>query len=128
MSRSLFRGPGVLCATALIISSLAAAVGAAEPKGYVVGLVTVNNKDWIKDYRANNGELLEKHGGRILVRGKPAQVLEGTAPDAHAILVVEFPSMENARAWYNDPDYQPLIKLRQTGADVDFLLIEELQK
>jgi uncharacterized protein (DUF1330 family) len=112
----------------LIISSLAAAVGAAEPKGYVVGLVTVNNKDWIKDYRANNGELLEKHGGRILVRGKPAQVLEGTAPDAHAILVVEFPSMENARAWYNDPDYQPLIKLRQTGADVDFLLIEELQK
>lgn len=35
-------------------------------------------------------------------------------------------SMDKARAWYSDPDYQPLIELRQRGADVDFVLVEEL--
>lgn len=97
-----------------------------EGKAYLVGLVTVENRDWVKEYRQKNTELLKKYGGRILVRGKPAKVLEGAAPDAHAIVVVEFPSMENASAWYNDPDYQPLIKLRQTGAEVDFVLVKAL--
>lgn len=94
----------------------------------MVGLVTVDNKDWIAEYRSKNSKLLEKYGGRILVRGKPAEVLEGKAPDAHAIVVVAFPSMDQARGWYNDPDYQPLIKLRQTGSKADFLLIEELKQ
>jgi uncharacterized protein (DUF1330 family) len=31
-----------------------------------------------------------------------------------------------ARAWYNDPEYAPLITLRQTGADLDFILVEGL--
>jgi uncharacterized protein (DUF1330 family) len=99
---------------------------AADTKAYLVGLVTVKNKDWVKDYRPKTAELLKKYGGRILVRGKPAEVLEGSAPEADAILVVEFPSMEKASAWYNDPDYQPLIELRQTGAEVDFVLVKGL--
>jgi uncharacterized protein (DUF1330 family) len=32
--------------------------------------------------------------------------------------------MEQARAWYNDPEYAPMIRLRQTGARLDFLLVE----
>jgi uncharacterized protein (DUF1330 family) len=32
--------------------------------------------------------------------------------------------MENAKAWYNDPDYAPLIKLRQTGCDAELMLVE----
>jgi uncharacterized protein (DUF1330 family) len=40
--------------------------------------------------------------------------------------VLEFPSMAQARSWYNDPEYAPLIKLRQTGADLDFILVEGL--
>lgn len=99
---------------------------AADTKAYLVGLVTLEHKDWIKEYRLKNTELLKKYGGRILARGKPAKVLEGAAPDADAILIVEFPSMEKATAWYHDPDYQPLIKLRQTGSEVDFVLVKAL--
>jgi uncharacterized protein (DUF1330 family) len=79
---------------------------AANTKAYLVGLVTVKNKDWVKDYRPKTAELLKKYG------------------DADAILVVEFPSMEKASAWYNDPDYQPLIELRQSGSEVDFVLVK----
>lgn len=117
-----------ILAAAIIALSLGAPAEAADTKAYLVGLVTVEHKDWVKVYRPKTAELLKKYGGRILVRGKPAKVLEGTAPDADAILVVEFPSMEKANAWYSDPGYQPLIKLRQTGSEVDFVLVEGLEQ
>ena len=53
-------------------------------------------------------------------RGK----LEGAAPDITNITMVEFPSMEHARAWYNDPDYAPMKHLRQAGSRLTFLLVE----
>jgi uncharacterized protein (DUF1330 family) len=37
---------------------------------------------------------------------------------------IEFPTMEAARAWHNDPEYQPHIKLRQTGSKVSMILVE----
>jgi uncharacterized protein (DUF1330 family) len=51
-------------------------------------------------------------------------VLEGAAPDITNITMIEFPSMEHARAWYNDPDYAPMKHLRQAGSRLTFLLVE----
>ena len=101
-------------------------VGAQESKGYVVGTVTLQNTDWVAEYRPKTAELLKKYGGRILVRGAPLETLEGTEPSGDAILVVEFPSVENAHAWYNDPDYAPLRDLRQTGSTADWVLVKGL--
>ena len=42
------------------------------------------------------------------------------------MVVIQFPTMEQAQAWHDDPDYQPLIKLRQTGSDMDMILVEGL--
>ena len=49
---------------------------------------------------------------------------QGALPSA--IVILEFPSMAQAKAWYNDPAYAPLIKLRQSGSDLDFVLVEGL--
>ena len=124
------RNPG---STILVILSLIFATSllgltarADEPKGYMVGLVAVTNKDWVAEYREKNAKLLEKYGGHIIARGKPMVTLEGTAPDAHTVVVVEFPSMAQAEAWYYDAEYQQLAKLRQTGSSADFFLVEGL--
>jgi hypothetical protein len=75
---------------AVFVNLLAAfsigALHAEEAKGYLVGLVHLTNKDWIAEYRSQNGPLLEKYGGRILVRGPAAEVLEGEAPEAVSVL------------------------------------------
>jgi uncharacterized protein (DUF1330 family) len=34
--------------------------------------------------------------------------------------------MEQARAWHSDPEYAPLIQLRQTGCDIELILVEGL--
>ena len=52
--------------------------------------------------------------------------LEGDGKLPSTIVVLEFPSMEQAKAWYNDPEYAPMIALRQGGSTLDFILVEGL--
>lgn len=127
MYRKKFRLMASVLGAYVLAFPVATSIKANEPKCYMVGLVTLKNKDWIGEYRPKTAKLLARHGGRILARGKPAAVLEGSARKANVVLIVEFPSIEKARAWYNDPEYKPLIRLRQTGSEADFVLIEELK-
>lgn len=91
---------------------------------YAIGRLNVRDESWREQYRAKVPALVAKHGGRYLVRGGAMETLEGNAPLPDGMVVVEFPSMEKARAFYHDPEYAPLIKLRQSGSDLDFVLVE----
>ena len=93
---------------------------------YLVGGVDVSDPSWVEEYGPKVQALVEKHGGRYLVRGGEMDVVEGTTPASRVMVVVEFPSLENARAWYNDPEYAPLIKLRQTGSEAEIVLVDGL--
>jgi uncharacterized protein (DUF1330 family) len=69
-------------------------------------------------------KLVAKHGGRYVARTtNPWEVLEGAASDITNITMIEFPSMEHARAWYNDPEYAPMKRLRQAGSRLNLLLV-----
>jgi len=66
--------------------------------------------------------LIKKHGGRYIVRAFEYEQLEGDhRPDV--IVILEFPSMDAARAFYNDPDYEPYMKARLGWAKVDWFLL-----
>ncbi|MFF8607380.1 DUF1330 domain-containing protein [Streptomyces sp. NPDC015346] len=66
---------------------------------------------------------LDPFGGRFLIHGAPErEVLEGEWPGA--LVLVGFPSMERARAWYDSAAYQELIPLRTRHMDGDILLID----
>jgi uncharacterized protein (DUF1330 family) len=93
---------------------------------YAIGRLTMRDPAWRAEYGPKTAELVKKHGGRYLVRGGKMDRLEGTGGLPDAIVVLEFPSMAHARAWYDDPEYAPLIKLRQSGSDLDFVLVEGL--
>lgn len=59
-----------------------------------------------------------KHGVETLVATPAAEVLEGSY-DKSVTVVLKFPSAEAQRAWYADPDYQPLLKRRFALTDTD---------
>ena len=92
----------------------------------LIAAIALSTKAWAAEYGPKTAELVKKHGGRYLVRGGAMETLEGTAPLPNVMVVLEFPSMAEARAWYNDPAYAPMIKLRQKGSDLDFVLVEGL--
>jgi uncharacterized protein (DUF1330 family) len=99
--------------------------GASMAKAYLAGFLTLRDPAWLDEYQSKNLALVERHGGRYLVAAPNPIRLEGRNPP-DILIVMEFPSREAATAWYGDPDYQPLIRLRQLGADLEFVLAEGL--
>ena len=93
---------------------------------YVIGRLEIRDASWAAEYAEKIRPLLEKHGGRYLVRGARMETLEGIAPLPSSMVVLEFPSMEHAQAWYHDPEYAPLIRLRQSGSDGALVLVDGL--
>jgi len=95
-------------------------------KAYAIGSVQMRNDSWVQEYAAKTEAIVARHGGRYLVRGVNVEKLEGAVPLPHVMVVIEFPSMARARAWHSDPEYAPLIKLRQSGCDLALILTEGL--
>jgi uncharacterized protein (DUF1330 family) len=91
---------------------------------YVIALVRADDIDAqaLQDYRAANGPLVERHGGRFAVRGGGIDLLEGRAPDR--VVVIEFPDRGAARAWYEDADYEAIRGLRQSASETDIFVVE----
>lgn len=92
------------------------------PKGYIIGHITVNDPEAYKDYVAKDTPILLGLGGRFLVRGGQADVVEGQAEDRH--IVFEFDSFDAAHAAYHDPDYQEVAKIRHGSATSTIMVAE----
>jgi uncharacterized protein (DUF1330 family) len=74
--------------------------------------------------RNNAGAFVEKYKLKPLSIYGAIEALEGQAPDG--IVMLEFPTAEDARAWYDSPEYQAAAVLRKRGANYRALLIEGL--
>jgi uncharacterized protein (DUF1330 family) len=90
---------------------------------YVVANVRVEDPERYEEYRARVTPTIERYGGRFLARGGKAERLEG-AYDPARVVILEFPSYEQAKAWYESEQYRPLIELRQSTSTGDLLLVE----
>ena len=93
---------------------------------YIIGRLQMRDPSWVEKYRATVPSLVAKHGGRYLVRGGKMETLEGKATLPTSFVILEFPSMDDARGFHGDPEYAPFIRLRQSGSDLDMVLVEGL--
>ena len=87
---------------------------------YVVVQGTVKDQGKLQEYGGAAGPTVAKHGGKPICRG-PSEVLSRENP--HKLMVVlEFPSKEAARAWYNSSEYQAIVPTREEALDSTFTL------
>jgi uncharacterized protein (DUF1330 family) len=90
-------------------------------------IVTAKIKDrnaFISGYGEAAGTLVEKFGGKYILRGPGAQLLEGAFGDGASMVISEWPSKESALTFWNSPEYAEAKKLRADIADCQVLLIE----
>jgi uncharacterized protein (DUF1330 family) len=84
------------------------------PAYFFVDVREVKDPAKMEEYRKGVSAVVEQFGGRYLVRGGPFEVVEGEWRPVFPVLV-EFPSMEAARRWYDSEDYRELKQLRLTA-------------
>jgi uncharacterized protein (DUF1330 family) len=90
---------------------------------YIVVQVDVKDPTRYADYRAMVPPTLERYGGRFIVRGGKTEALEGNwAPKR--FVVVEFPSVEQAKAWWASPEYADAKALRQATSETLMIVAE----
>ncbi len=68
---------------------------------------------------------LQPHGGQPIVAGSNIEVIEGDWNPSR-IVVVSFPSMAAAKAWYNSPEYQEILPIRTANTDDKVIFVEGL--
>ena len=90
---------------------------------YVVVQVNVKDAAKFEEYRKQGPATIAQYGGRYVVRGGAMEEIEGKW--AHPRLVIlEFPTMDQAKAWYHSPEYAGPKALRFAAADANAVFVE----
>ncbi len=92
---------------------------------YVCVEIEIHDLDTYEEYKKLAPPSIAQYGGRYIVRGGATEALEGDwAPKRFVIL--EFDSMDAARAWWSSPEYSAARAIRQRCAATQMLLVEGL--
>jgi uncharacterized protein (DUF1330 family) len=89
---------------------------------YVIAHIDVKDPARYADYIKMSPISIQKFGGRFIARGGNVEKLEGTW-EPRRLVLLEFPTIEAARAWYASDDYAPAKALRQATSTGDLVLI-----
>jgi uncharacterized protein (DUF1330 family) len=90
---------------------------------YVLAEIEITNPEGYKEYTKAVPATIEKYGGRFIHRGGPVSVLEGEWPERRRVLI-EFPTAEAARKWFDSPEYDKPKAMRKANSDGRLLLLE----
>lgn len=90
---------------------------------YIIVEVKVHDAKLYDEYKGQVQPTLDKYGGRFLVRGGKTEMLEGDWKPSRMV-VIEFPSADQARAWWSSPEYAEPKALRQRSAVTQMILAE----
>jgi uncharacterized protein (DUF1330 family) len=92
---------------------------------YVINDMEVTDPVTFDEYRKLSPPTVALYGGRFLARGGATQVIEG-GWSPKRLVILEFDSVERARAWIDSPEYAPARALRQRASRSNIIVTEGL--
>jgi uncharacterized protein (DUF1330 family) len=92
---------------------------------YIIVHVNIQDRQEFKKYQKAFMNEFKEFPGRFLVVTEDAEVLEGEWPETRTV-VMEFPSMDDAREWYRCEKYQNIAKIRWGAAKTKMILVAGL--
>ena len=91
---------------------------------YIIAQLTVHDAATYDRYRAQTPALVERFGGRFVVRGGDPAVLDGGPRPPGRVVVIEFESRERAQSFYDSPEYRAILPLRLAASEGTVLLVD----
>ena len=96
-----------------------------KPPAFYISEFEVTDPEGIRPYSAAVESTFTPFGGRYVVRGGQAKALEGEA--TKRIVMIAFPSFEQAQAWYDSPAYRAIRPIRHQSAKSRVFIVEGLR-
>ncbi|MDA9020392.1 DUF1330 domain-containing protein [Flavimaricola sp.] len=93
-------------------------------KGYLVAHIRVHDKDAFEEFKQLSGAAIKAYNGKVLVRNPSPDYREGSAEGL--AIVIEFESIDAARAFYESDAYMEARSVREKISDTDLILVEGL--
>jgi uncharacterized protein (DUF1330 family) len=92
---------------------------------FVIVEIAINDHQQYEEYKKLTPAAIAAYEGRFVVRGGKTETLEGDwYPER--IVVLEFPSVERAKAWWASPEYATAKEIRQRVAKTKMLVVESV--
>ena len=91
---------------------------------YALIELEITNMDGMGPYVVAVSDTITNHGGRYLVRAGSTEVIEGGLGEYPLKVVLEFPSMDAAKGWYNSAEYQAILPHRTASSKCNLILTE----
>ena len=91
---------------------------------YALVELQITNMDGMGPYAASVSDTIRNHGGKYLVRAGNTEVVEGGLGEYPVKVILEFPSMDAAKNWYNSAEYQAILPHRTANSKGNFVWAE----
>ena len=95
-------------------------------KAYVLVDTKISNNENYEIYKSKAKPIAEKFGGKYLPRGGEMDVVQSDLWSPTRLVLVEFPSIEKARAFHSSEDYADVKKIRIENAESTLVILEGL--
>ena len=93
---------------------------------YIIIHVDVTDMEQYREYTKLTPAVIEQYGGKFIVRNGNKVTLEGPE-ETRRLVVLEFPTMEQAQAFYHSPEYAEAKAVREGAATGQFVAVEGLE-
>ena len=90
---------------------------------YLIADIEVTDPAGFEEYRQLVAPLVDKYGGRYVVRGGALETVEGDW-SPNRIVIIEFDSMERLKAWHGSDEYRPVMAKRHNSAVTKAVMVE----
>ena len=94
-----------------------------EVKAFVIAQIAINDRDGYHSYEpAWHQEIFDKFGAKVVGVDEQVEAVEGSWPFTRTV-IIEFPSKELARAWYDSDEYQAVVGLRHGSTTSNLVIV-----
>jgi uncharacterized protein (DUF1330 family) len=90
---------------------------------YFISDASVKNAEALEVFRARALASITHYGGRYLARAGSVEPVEGSWKPS-AIIIIEFPDLDRAKAWYRSAEYAAALAVRDDAISRDMILVE----
>jgi uncharacterized protein (DUF1330 family) len=95
--------------------------------GYVIADITITDGELFKEYKSKVDSTIEKYNGTFIMMAKGKEgaidVIEGDW-NPKVLVIIKFESVEQAKKWYNSPEYAEIVDIRNRSSTSNLLIVE----